>query len=97
MPNEPSLVISPCRTPRESKSRTASSRSSRLATPKLRWSRPTRSGSNRSPDGAIGRRPSSRLPRIMTTPPKRILNTSSADGSSGGGDSAAIPKPSRPV
>ena len=33
----------------------------------------------------------------MTTPPKRILNTSPADGSSGGGDSAAISKPSRLV
>jgi len=47
--------------------------------------------------GAIGRSPMIRLPRLMTTPPNRTLNVSAAAGSSGGGDSTATWKPSRPV
>ena len=46
---------------------------------------------------AIGRSPIIRLPRIMTTPPNRTRNTSSAAGSPGGGDSTATWKPSRLV
>jgi hypothetical protein len=38
-----------------------------------------------------------RLPRIMTTPPKRILKTSAAEGPSSGGDATATWKPSRLV
>src|SRR5262249_33683183 len=82
-------------TPCSSNSRAACSRSSRLAMLKLRWPRPTRSGSNRSPSGAIGRSPSSRSPRIMTTPPNRMRNVSASDGSAGGGDSTATWKPRR--
>ncbi len=57
-PNGSRSVTAPCTMPAASSRSTARWRSSTDRTRRLRWSRPTRSGSKRSPAGATGRSPS---------------------------------------
>ena len=88
--NEDRRVMVPWGTPCFSNSRTACSRSSRLATLKLVGGQgPPGPGRTGPPSGANCCSPISRSPRTMTTPPNRMRNASASDGSPGRGDSTA--------
>ena len=97
MPNDPSLVIAPCTTPAlvEQAYRLFQILAAGHAEAEVVKAHPVRVEAVIR--GRQGPQPHQQVPRIMTTPPNKMGYTSAADGSSSGGDSTAIWKPSRLV